>query len=149
MEIHNRKAHYNFEFIEYHTTGIVLTGTEIKSIRQGHVNINDAFCYIDLNDEVWMKNSFIAKYENGSHYNHNENRERKLLLTKKEIRSLKKDVETPGITLIPTKLFIDENGLCKIVLVLAKGKKTFDKRETIKRREAEREMQSATKRMLQ
>lgn len=149
MEIHNRKAHYNYEFIETHIAGIVLTGTEIKSIRHGHVNINDAFCYIDLDDEVWMKNSFITKYENGTHYNHNETRERKLLLTRKEIDSLKKEVETPGITLVPTKLFIDENGRCKVIIVLAKGKKTFDKRETIKRREAEREMQYATKRMLQ
>lgn len=145
IEINNRKARFNYVFIETYVAGIVLTGTEIKSIRDGKASLVDTYCYVDFNNEVWMKNSYIAKYENGTHYNHEERRLRKLLLTKKEINKLKKETEKPGYTVVPVKMFINEHGLCKVVIALAKGKKDYDKRESIKERDVKREIDAQFK----
>ena len=146
VEINNRKARHDYEFVVTYTAGIVLTGTEIKSIRAGKASIVDAYCYIDSNNEIWMKQSFVAKYEQGNPFSmHDENRQRKLLLNKKEITDLKKKVEEKGYTIVPYKMFISERGLCKVNIALAKGKHDYDKRQAIKERDSKRELDSIMK----
>ena len=140
MEIVNRKARHEYIVIEDFVAGLVLQGSEVKSIRAGKCNISDAYCYISSKGEVWLKNSHIAKYDSDRFTNHDELRERKLLLTKKEIRKLTNEVKNPGITLIPFKIFVDDHGLLKLVLGLCKGKKEYDKRESIKERDSKREL---------
>jgi SsrA-binding protein len=140
MEIVNRKARHEYIVIEDFVAGLVLQGSEVKSIRAGKCNISDAYCYISSKGEVWLKNSHIAKYDSDRFTNHDELRERKLLLTKKEIRKLTNEVKNPGITLIPLKIFVDDHGLLKLVLGLCKGKKEYDKRESIKERDSKREL---------
>ena len=139
VEINNRKAKYDYDILETLVAGIVLTGTEIKSIRQGKASLVDAFCYVN-NGEMIMRNSYIAKYEQCGWQNHEERRERKLLLNKKEIRDFDDESKKPQITIIPLKMFINEKGLCKVLIGLAKGKRDFDKRETIKNRDNKREL---------
>ena len=139
VEINNRKAKYDYDILETLVAGIVLTGTEIKSIRQGKASLVDAFCYVN-NGEMIMRNSYIAKYEQCGWKNHEERRERKLLLNKKEIRDFDDESKKPQITIIPLKMFINEKGLCKVLIGLAKGKRDFDKRETIKNRDNQREL---------
>ena len=139
VEINNRKAKYDYDILETLVAGIVLTGTEIKSIRQGKASLVDAFCYVN-NGEMIMRNSYIAKYEQCGWQNHEEHRERKLLLNKKEIRDFDDESKKPQITIIPLKMFINEKGLCKVLIGLAKGKRDFDKRETIKNRDNKREL---------
>ena len=142
IEISNRKAKFEYIVLETYVAGIALTGTEIKSIRQGRASIVDAYCYVSLENEVWLKNSHIAKYEDGTYLNHEERRERKLLLTKKQIRQLAEAAKKPGQTIVPLKLFIDENtkGRCKALIAIAKGKHDYDKRQSIKENEAKREI---------
>jgi len=140
MEIVNRKARHEYIVIEDFVAGLVLQGSEVKSIRAGKCNISDAYCYISSKGEVWLKNSHIAKYDSDRFTNHDELRERKLLLTKKEIRKLTNEVKNPGITLIPLKIFVDDHGLLKLVFGLCKGKKEYDKRESIKERDSKREL---------
>ena len=140
MEIVNRKARHEYTVIEDFVAGLVLQGSEVKSIRAGKCNISDAYCYISSKGEVWLKNSHIAKYDSDRFTNHDELRERKLLLTKKEIRKIAAEVQNPGITLVPLKIFVDERGLLKLVLGLCKGKKEYDKRETIKDRDSKKEL---------
>ncbi len=144
--INNRKAKFDYEFIETFVAGIVLTGTEIKSIREGKASLVDTYCYV-LKGEVWIKNSYIAKYKDGTYLNHEERRERKLLLTKKQIRKIESESKNPRMTVIPVKMFIDEetHGRCKVLIALAKGKREFDKRQTLKENEAKREMERARK----
>lgn len=139
VTIKNKKAYFDYAFLEQYIAGIVLTGTEIKSIRDGKASLVDTFCYIKDN-EIWLKNSYIAPYDNGGYTIHEERRDRKLLLTKKEIKSLAKEVLTPGITIVPLLLFINEKGYCKVKIALCKGKKEFDKRETIKEKDNKREL---------
>ena len=139
MEIKNKKASYNYEFIERYNAGIILTGTEIKSIRLGKASLVDSFCIINKT-KVILKNSFINKFEGGGVYNHDERRDRILLLNKQEIRHLAKKIDVPGIALIPLKMFINNKGLCKVEIALCKGKKEFDKRETIKEKDTKREL---------
>ena len=139
VEINNRKAKYDYDILETLVAGIVLTGTEIKSIRQGKASLVDTFCYVN-NGEMIMRNSYIAKYEQCGWHNHEERRERKLLLNKKEIRDFDDESKKPQITIIPLKMFINEKGLCKVLIALAKGKRDFDKRETIKNRDNKREL---------
>ena len=139
IEIKNKKATYDYFIEEEIETGIVLKGTEIKSIRQGLANIKDCYAIIK-NNEVFLLNMFISKYENGSIFNHDERRTRKLLLNKKEILKLKDKVEISGYTLVPIKLYF-KNNKAKILLGVAKGKKNYDKRETIKERDIKREME--------
>lgn len=140
--IKNKKAAFDYAFLSEWTAGIVLTGTEIKSIRQSKVNLTDSFCYFNKG-ELWLKGMNVSEYFYGSYNNHQPQRDRKLLLTGKELRKLEQEMKSPGLTVVPTALFINERGLCKIKIALAKGKKEFDKRETIKENEAKREMARA------
>lgn len=144
IEIKNKKASFEYFFIDTYTAGIVLTGTEIKSIRLGKASLVDSYCYIDRG-EMWLKGMNISPYFYGSFSNHAAKRERKLLLNKKEIRHLQEETKNPGFTIVPVKLFINNAGLAKIVIALAKGKKEYDKRETIKAKQDFREMDRAMK----
>ena len=137
ISIKNRRATYDYAIVETFTAGIVLTGTEIKSFRQGKGSLVDTFCYVD-NGEVWVKNMYIAEYFYGTYNNHAARRDRKLLLQRKEIRRLEKDGKESGFTIVPLKLFISERGLAKLVIGLARGKKEYDKRQSIREREDKR-----------
>lgn len=143
--IKNKRASFDYEFIDIYTAGIVLVGTEIKSIRLGKASLVDTFCYFH-NGELWLKNGYIAEYFYGSYNNHNARRERKLLLNRKELRKLMDYAQTPGMTIVPTKLFINERGLAKVVIAAARGKKQYDKRASLKERDDRREMDRAMKR---
>lgn len=138
MKIVNRKAKFEYEILDTYVAGIVLQGSEVKSIRNGRCNISDSFCIVD-NNEVILKNCHISKYDSDKFTNHEELRDRKLLLTKKEILKLKEKSQTVGITIIPLKLFLQHN-LIKAEIGLCKGKKLYDKRESIKERDIEREL---------
>jgi len=144
INIKNKRASFDYAFIDTFTAGIVLTGTEIKSIRQGKASLVDTYCYFS-NGELWVKNMNISLYLQGSYNNHTERRERKLLLNKRELRSLEADSKAPGYTIVPIRLFINEKGLAKLDIALAKGKKEFDKRQTLKEKEDRREMDRALK----
>ncbi|MEI6347514.1 MAG: SsrA-binding protein SmpB [Bacteroidota bacterium] len=139
IKIKNRKAEFEYFLLTKFTAGIVLTGTEIKSIRQGKVNLTDAWCRID-NDELWVVGLHIAEYSHGGHYNHTPLRERKLLVNKKEIRKLTSKMKEKGTSIIPTLLFINEKGYAKLDIALAKGKRQYDKRETIKEKDVRRDL---------
>jgi len=140
INIKNKKAYYNYEFIDTYVAGIQLKGTEIKSIRNSKVSFADTFCFFK-DEELWIKNLHIAPYENASHNNHDPIRIRKLLLNKQELKKLasKKDKDDNNLTIVPTKLFVNKNGYAKLEIALAKGKKEYDKRESIKKRDVERE----------
>lgn len=139
VNIKNRRATFDYEIVETFTAGIVLTGTEIKSLRNGKASLVDTFCYVDRG-EVWVKNMYIAEYFFGSYNNHSTRRDRKLLLQHKEIRRLEKDGKEAGFTIVPLKLFINAKGLAKLVIGLARGKKEYDKRQSIREREDKRNM---------
>jgi len=143
MEIKNRKAYYDYQIEEEIETGIVLTGTEIKSIREGKANLKDSYAIIK-NEECFLLNMHISPYKEGNLFNHEETRTRKLLLHKKEIKKLKNKLELEGYTLVPLKLYI-KNSYAKVLLGLAKGKKLYDKRESIKKRDNEREIRKMMK----
>lgn len=140
VDIRNRRASFEYAFLETYTAGIVLTGTEIKSIRQGKVNLQDAYCLIH-GDELFVRQMSISTYTEGTHYNHDPLRDRKLLLKKREIKRLVEKLKDQGLTMVPTRLFTSERGFAKIDIALAKGKKLYDKRDSIKERDVEREMQ--------
>lgn len=144
VRIKNKKAEYEYHILDRYTAGIMLTGTEIKSIRLGKASLVDSYCLIDRG-EAWVKNMYIAEYFLGTYNNHATRRDRKLLLNKKEINRLAIDLKAPGYTLVPTTLFINEKGLAKLDIALAKGKKEYDKRETLKEKEDRREMARAMK----
>lgn len=137
MEIQNRKARFNYFIEKEIETGIALTGTEIKSIRKGSANFNDAYVSIK-NGEAYVVNMYIAKYEEGNRFNHEERRERKLLLHKSELKRLGQEIRNTGYTLVPLKLYFKGN-FAKVLIGLARGKKLYDKRETIKQRDLDRE----------
>lgn len=139
INIKNKKASFDYAFIETYTAGLVLTGTEIKSIRQGKASLVDTYCFFEL-DELWVKNMHIAHYLFGTFNNHDTKRDRKLLLTKKELVKLKRASMSPGYTIVPVRLFINEKGLAKLVIALAKGKKEYDKRESLKEKDDKRQM---------
>ena len=139
INIKNRRAKFDYEIIETFTAGLVLTGTEIKSIRQGKASLVDSFCYV-ANGEVWVKNMYIAEYFYGSNNNHAARRDRKLLLNRKEIVKIDKMSSVSGFTIVPLRVFINERGLAKIVIGIGKGKKDYDKRQAIKEREDKRSM---------
>ena len=140
INIKNRRATFDYEIVETFTAGMVLTGTEIKSIRGGHASLVDTFCYVSSLGEVWVKNMNIAHYFYGSYNNHEARRDRKLLLTKKEITRLLKANNDAGITIVPLRLFINDRGLAKLVIGIARGKKEYDKRQAIKEREDKRNL---------
>ena len=135
VNILNKKAKYEYLLLDQYNAGIVLTGTEIKSIRQNKASISESFCEFNDNQELFIINMFIDEYEFGNHYNHKTKSQRKLLLNKKELKKLNKDVKNSGLTIVPLKVFINEKGFAKILISLAKGKKTYDKRQVIKDRE--------------
>ena len=137
VNIKNHRATFDYEISDTFTAGIVLTGTEIKSLRQGKASLVDTFCYV-ANGEVWIKNMYIAEYFYGSYNNHSARRDRKLLLTKKEIRTLEKAGKETGFTIVPMRVFISSRGLAKIVIGIGRGKKEYDKRQSIKEREDKR-----------
>ncbi len=139
VNIKNRRARFDYEISDTFTAGIVLTGTEIKSIRQGKASLADTFCYV-ADGEVWIKNMYIAEYFYGSYNNHTERRDRKLLLTKKEIAKLEKTNKEAGFTIVPLRVFISERGFAKVVIGIGRGKKEYDKRQSIKEREDKRAM---------
>lgn len=145
VNIRNKKASFEYFFVDNFTAGIVLTGTEIKSIRMGRASLVDTFCYIN-NGEIWVKGMNISPYFYGSYNNHESKRDRKLLLNKHEIKNLQEATKQVGFTIIPTLLFIDEHGRAKLDIALAKGKKEYDKRQTLKEKEDKREMDRARKR---
>lgn len=144
MQIKNKKAAFEYFLVETFMAGIVLTGTEIKSIRMGKASLVDTYCLI-INGEMWVRGMSISPYFYGSYSNHEMKRDRKLLLTKREIHRLQEATKQPGFTIIPTLIFIDENGRAKVDIALAKGKKMFDKRQTLKEKEDRREMDRARK----
>ena len=144
VQIRNKKASFEYFFVDTYTAGIVLTGTEIKSIRQGKASLVDAFCYIH-NGEVWVKGMNISPYFYGSYNNHEAKRDRKLLLNRHEINRLQEDTKAVGFTIVPTMVFIDDHGRAKVDIALCKGKKEYDKRETLKEKQDRREMDRAMK----
>lgn len=145
VQIKNKKASFEYFFMETFTAGIVLTGTEIKSIRMGKASLVDTFCFIN-NGEIWVKGMNISPYFYGSYNNHEAKRDRKLLLNKREIHKLQEATKQISYTIVPTLVFIDKNGRAKMDIALAKGKKEFDKRQTLKEKEDRREMDRAMKR---
>lgn len=145
VNIKNRKAHFNYEIGDTFTAGIVLTGTEIKSIREGKASLSDCYCVVDRG-EVWIKGMYIAEYFYGSYNNHVTRRDRKLLLNRKEIAKIDKESGDAGFTIVPIRVFINEKGYAKIVIGIGKGKKQYDKRQTIKEREDRRNIDRMFKR---
>lgn len=147
VNIQNKRAKHEYLIVDRLKAGIVLTGTEIKSIRAGKASLVDTFCFV-LDGEMWVKNMYIAPYELGSYNNHASRRDRKLLLNRKEIRSLFETTRSPGFTIVPLRLYIDENGRAKLVIALCRGKKEYDKRNTLKEKQDRREMDRAIKNRL-
>ena len=139
ITIKNKRASFDYELLETFTAGLVLTGTEIKSIRLGKASLVDTFAIVERG-EVWVKNMYVAEYSFGTYNNHAPRRDRKLLLNRKEIRRLQTAAKDRGFTLVPTRLFINERGLAKLVLAIARGKKEYDKRQSIRERDDRREM---------
>ncbi|GAA4241201.1 MULTISPECIES: SsrA-binding protein SmpB [Winogradskyella] len=140
VNILNKKAKFQYEILDKYTAGIVLTGTEIKSIRSGKASIAESFCEFNDRGELFVINMTVEEYAYGNHYNHRPKAERKLLLNKKELKKLKKEMDVKGIAIIPLRLFTNEKGLAKLVIAIAKGKKLYDKRETIKDRDNKRNL---------
>jgi SsrA-binding protein len=139
ISIENRRASFEYFFLNTFTAGIVLAGTEIKSIREGKANLQDAYCFLDK-DEVFIKNMNISLYTHATHFNHISGRDRKLLLNKTEINKIKVKLKDVGLTIIPIRLFVNEKGLAKLEIAVAKGKKAYDKRNSIKEKDVERDM---------
>src|SRR5690606_35326283 len=139
INIRNRQATFNYELLDKYIAGMVLKGTEIKSIKEGKVNLQDGYCYL-IQGELFVKGISITPYAQRTHYNHEPARERKLLLRKSEIRKIESKMDEKGLTLIPTRLFVTERGLAKLEIALARGKKQYDKRQSIKEKDIRREL---------
>ena len=139
INIKNRKARFEYEILDKYVAGIKLAGTEIKAIRQGKASIAESFCEFQ-DHELYVINMHVEEYSHATHFNHNPKSERKLLLQRRELRKLEKEVRTSGLTIIPLRVFINDRGLAKMQIALAKGKKLYDKRETIKDRESKRKL---------
>lgn len=140
INIKNKKARFEYELLDKFTAGIVLAGTEIKSIRYGKASISESFCEFNEKGELFVINMQIDEYSHASHFNHKPKAERKLLLNKRELKKLQKEVKTSGLTIVPLTLFLNDRGLAKIQIALAKGKKLYDKRESIKDRDNKRNL---------
>ena len=141
IQVTNKRASFDYEFLETYTAGIVLSGTEIKSIRAGKVSLQDAYCYFDTLGQLYVRGMNVSQYFWGSWGQHEPKRDRKLLLTKRELRSLRNSVKLKGLTIVAVKVFIAPNGYAKLLIALAKGKKEFDKRQSIKEKDIRREME--------
>ena len=140
INIQNKKARFQYEILDKYTAGIVLSGTEIKSIRDSKASIAESFCDFNDRGELFVINMTIEEYKYGTHYNHRPKAERKLLLNKRELNKLNKEVQNTGLTIVPLRLFINEKGYAKLDIALARGKKLYDKRETIKDRDNKRNL---------
>lgn len=140
INIQNKRARFEYEILDKYVAGIVLSGTEIKSIRLSKASIAESFCEFNDKGELFVINMYIEEYSHGTHYNHKPRSERKLLLNKNELRKLHKEVKNVGLTIVPLRLFINDRGLAKIQIALVKGKKLHDKRDTIKDRENKRNL---------
>mgnify|MGYP000160814872 CR=1 FL=1 len=138
-EIRNKRVEFEFKLLNTFEAGLVLTGTEVKSLREGHANLNDAYCYLKQG-ELFIKNMFISEYDLGTYNNHDPRRPRKLLLNKGELSKLQKKVKEKGFTIVPIRLYFSERGLAKIEIALAQGKKSFDKRDSIKEKDNKRDL---------
>ena len=145
VNILNKKARFEYEILDKYTAGIVLTGTEIKSIRNSKASIAESFCEFNESGELFIINMTIEEYAWGTHYNHKPKASRKLLLNKRELKKLEKEVKNVGLTIVPLKLFINEKGYAKLEIALAKGKKLYDKRETMKDRDNKRQLDRVKK----
>ncbi len=139
VEIVNRKAKFEYKLLDFYEAGLMLTGTEVKSLRAGEANLTDAFCYFQKG-ELYVKNLFIAEYKLGTHYNHEARRLRKLLLHRQELKKLERRVTEKGFTIIPYRLYFNDRGLAKLEVALAQGKASYDKRDSIRERDNKREM---------
>lgn len=139
IQIKNRKASYEYEFLDKYEAGIVLKGTEIKSLREGKASVQEAYCYIN-NEELFIKGMNISPYTNSSFQNHQIDRERKLLVKKREIEKIKAKTEEKGLTIVPVRIFINKRGFAKLEIAVARGKKLFDKRDSIKKKDQDREL---------
>ena len=142
--IRNKRASFDYELIDTYQAGIVLVGTEVKSIRMGKASLVDTFCFFN-DGELWVKNMNISEYFYGTYNNHLPRRDRKLLLTKRELEKIRRQTKDTGFTIVPTKLFLNEKGLAKLELAVAKGKKVYDKRESLKEKDDKRQMDRAMK----
>ena len=145
VNIRNKKARFEYDILDTFIAGIVLAGTEIKSIRLGKASITESFCEFNESGELFVINMQIDEYSHGSHYNHKPKAERKLLLNKRELKKLEKQVTASGLTIVPLKVFINDNGLAKINIALAKGKKLYDKRESMKDKDNKRDLDRVKK----
>lgn len=139
IEIKNKKADFEYRIIQSYEAGVMLSGTEVKSVRYAKANINEAYCSFDKSGELWIKNMHISEYAQGTYYNHEPKRDRKLLLKKQELTKLHRRVMEKGYTIVPLKLYVSERGIIKIEIALATGKKYFDKRVSIKEKDMDRE----------
>ena len=145
INIQNKKARFEYEILDQFTVGIVLTGTEIKSIRNSKASITESFCEFNEKGELFVVNMYIEEYAFGTRFNHRPRGSRKLLLNKRELKKLNKEVKNTGLTIVPLKLFINEKGFAKMVIALARGKKLYDKRETLKDRDNKRDLDRVKK----
>tara|TARA_A200000113_G_scaffold225291_1_gene245660 strand:+ start:131 stop:595 length:465 start_codon:yes stop_codon:yes gene_type:complete len=145
VNIQNKRARFEYEILDQYTAGIVLTGTEIKSIRDSKASIAESFCEFNENEELFAVNMYIEEYAFGTRFNHRPRGSRKLLLNKKELKKLYKQVKNSGLTIVPLKLFINDKGFAKMLIALAKGKKLYDKRETMKDRDNKRDLDRVKK----
>lgn len=144
VNIKNKRATFDYELLDTYTAGIVLTGTEIKSLRLGKGSLVDTFCIIEKG-EIWVRNMYISEYFYGSYNNHSARRDRKILLNRKEIKKIERETKESGNTIVPTRLFINEKGLAKIVIAVARGKKMYDKRQSLREKDDKRQMDRAMK----
>jgi SsrA-binding protein len=144
INVKNRRAFFDYELSDFLVAGIQLFGTEIKAIREGKAGLSDSYCLF-INGELWVKNMHIAEYSFGTYANHESRRDRKLLVTKRELAKLVRATKETGLTIIPTKLFVNEKGLAKLEIAVARGKKSYDKRQTLKEKEDKRQMDRAYK----
>lgn len=148
INILNKRARFDYEIIETYSAGIVLAGTEIKSIRLGKANITESFCEFNAANELFAINTYIEEYTFGNQFNHSARSERKLLLNKKELKSLAKSVQAKGLTIVPLKLYTNEKGIAKLDIGLCRGKKTYDKRESLKESDTKRDIERIKKQYL-
>ena len=148
INILNKRARFDYEIIETYTAGIVLAGTEIKSIRLGKANITESFCEFNSRNELFAINTYIEEYTFGNQFNHTARSERKLLLNRKELKSLAKSVQAKGLTIVPLKLYTTEKGIAKLDVGLCRGKKTYDKRESLKESDTKRDIDRIKKQLL-
>ena len=140
IQIKNRKAGFEYEFLDKYEAGIILKGTEIKSLREGKASVQEAYCHVH-NDEIFIKGMTISPYRESSFHSHDQQRERKLLLKKKEIGKIKSKTEERGLTIVPTRVYINKRGYAKVEIAVARGKKIYDKRDSIKKKDQDRELQ--------